>query len=284
MKRKTVQIGDATLIHGDFADVIDSLLFDHVLTDPPYGYLKHKLDKAFDEAKLFQAVSEKMPRRGIVTLFGRGTAFYRWNTLLARHGFKFKEEMIWNKKRHSTPVTPVGRVHETISLHSKNGKIKRVKRRYEKARETDLASLRNDLKNLQAALNNGRFDEVLRYFDGDQGYGEASSYSGATLHGGFHGRNRLAGTVTGITEGVLEKSIMDEPGIKGLEHPTEKPVRLIERLLEMTSEPGDVIFDPFAGSGNIGVACLNLKRKYIGCEIDAEYFQLAKERLKMAVT
>ncbi len=62
-------------------------------------------------------------------------------------------------------------------------------------------------------------------------------------------------------------------------HPTQKPVALIERCLRASTNPGDVIFDPFAGSGATGVAALGMGRKFIGCEREQEYVELIVKRL-----
>lgn len=62
-------------------------------------------------------------------------------------------------------------------------------------------------------------------------------------------------------------------------HPTQKPLALVERCIQATSNIGDLIFDPFMGSGTTGVAALNLGRKFCGCELEKEYFELTKRRL-----
>jgi site-specific DNA-methyltransferase (adenine-specific) len=63
-------------------------------------------------------------------------------------------------------------------------------------------------------------------------------------------------------------------------HPTEKPVRLAERIIALISDVGDVIYDPFMGSGAIGAACVRTGRKYIGSEINAGYFETAYKRIR----
>ena len=65
-------------------------------------------------------------------------------------------------------------------------------------------------------------------------------------------------------------------------HPFEKPLSLIERLIRIYTNEGDTIFDPFMGSGITGVACVQLGRKFIGCEIKPEYFDIAVKRIKEA--
>lgn len=62
-------------------------------------------------------------------------------------------------------------------------------------------------------------------------------------------------------------------------HPTQKPTELVQQLIEMFSEPGQVICDPFLGSGTTAVAAVNSGRHYIGWEIDPGYFQICCDRL-----
>lgn len=66
------------------------------------------------------------------------------------------------------------------------------------------------------------------------------------------------------------------------QHPTQKPVRLLERIIALVTQPGDTIFDPFMGSGTTGVACVQTGRNFIGCEIDPGYFEIAKRRIAEA--
>jgi site-specific DNA-methyltransferase (adenine-specific) len=66
------------------------------------------------------------------------------------------------------------------------------------------------------------------------------------------------------------------------EHPTEKPVELIEDMLRVVSPDGGAVLDPFMGSGTTGVACAKLGRKFIGVEIDPRYFEIACRRIEEA--
>lgn len=61
-------------------------------------------------------------------------------------------------------------------------------------------------------------------------------------------------------------------------HPTEKPVELIQQLI--MANKGEIILDPFLGSGTTAVACQNLHRNFIGIEISPEYCKIAEQRLK----
>jgi len=63
-------------------------------------------------------------------------------------------------------------------------------------------------------------------------------------------------------------------------HPTLKPVDLMFHLVKLISFEGQTVLDPFIGSGSTGVACLKLKRDFIGYELEKDYFEIAKKRLK----
>lgn len=65
-------------------------------------------------------------------------------------------------------------------------------------------------------------------------------------------------------------------------HPTQKPSELVQMLVESYTQPGDLICDPFMGSGTTGVACMNTGRRFIGFEIDAAYFEIADRRISEA--
>ena len=66
-------------------------------------------------------------------------------------------------------------------------------------------------------------------------------------------------------------------------HPTQKPVRLLERIILASTNEGDLIFDPFSGSSTTGVASVILKRKFVGCEIEDEFISLSSKRLERAI-
>lgn len=62
-------------------------------------------------------------------------------------------------------------------------------------------------------------------------------------------------------------------------HPTQKPIKLLEFLIKLTTIPNQVVLDSFMGSGSTGVACKNLNREFIGIESDKNYFNIAKDRI-----
>ena len=70
---------------------------------------------------------------------------------------------------------------------------------------------------------------------------------------------------------------------KKYKHPTIKPLELIKRHIINSSNEGDTILDCFMGSGTTGVACMNTNRKFIGIELDENYFNIAKDRIENSI-
>lgn len=77
------------------------------------------------------------------------------------------------------------------------------------------------------------------------------------------------------------KNILEFNTERGL-HPTQKPVALLEYLIKTYTNEGETVLDNCMGSGSTGVACGNIGRKFIGIELDTEYFDIAKERIDNA--
>lgn len=74
-----------------------------------------------------------------------------------------------------------------------------------------------------------------------------------------------------------------KPNIAKNNHPTVKPIALMEYLINLVSTQGATILDPFMGSGSTGIACKKLGREFIGIELDPEYMEIARARIFNAV-
>ena len=72
-------------------------------------------------------------------------------------------------------------------------------------------------------------------------------------------------------------------GSEKLGHPTQKSLELMKKLILIHTKPGELILDPFMGSGTTGAASLELGRSFIGVEMSEEYFLMAKNRLERIV-
>ncbi len=82
----------------------------------------------------------------------------------------------------------------------------------------------------------------------------------------------------------IESAICMKPErLSNPKHPTQKPVAILKKMIEIASNENDIIFDPFMGVGSTGVAALALNRRFIGIEIDDIYFEAAKKRIEEAL-
>ena len=83
--------------------------------------------------------------------------------------------------------------------------------------------------------------------------------------------------------GKRETNVLNFDRVADLKHPTEKPVDICQFLIQKSSNVGDIVLDPFIGSGTTARAAADLHRNYIGIEIDPEYCKIAELRLKQQV-
>lgn len=96
---------------------------------------------------------------------------------------------------------------------------------------------------------------------------------GAGVYGGH--RNTSAQRCTNYPTNLLEFN-----GAAKRQHPTQKPVPLLEYLIRTYTDPGEVVLDNCMGSGSTGVAAINTGRHFIGIEQDRKYFDIAKDRMR----
>lgn len=280
---------NVNLLKGDCLDLMKKIpgkSVDTIVTDPPYEYLNHKLDRRFNEKAVFEQWNRVVKDNGMILFFGRGESFYRWNYLLNQMGWHFKEEVIWNKRLTSTPMLPIGRIHETISILSKGGKIRKVKVPYLEKNKYDLKKIVGDVKRVSSALNNpSELSMIGKYLETGENSYTSVSVNGITLSRKTKTNNKGVDTVKGFVEGRVEQDVIEQLAIRNRKkqfHPTQKPTPLMERLINLVSDEGNVILDPFMGSGSTGVAAANLDRSFIGYEIDDDYFRTAEQRINEA--
>ena len=83
----------------------------------------------------------------------------------------------------------------------------------------------------------------------------------------------------------LKRDVIQHPveSVKGIRHPAIYPVKIVEEFLHLLTRPGDVVLDPFIGSGSTAVACKQLGRHFIGYDINPEYCQYAQNRIEAMV-
>ena len=333
------------LYNADNLEVMATLAdesIDVICIDPPYLYLKNqKLERPFDEQKFFAECKRLLTKKGFIVMFGRGTSFYRWNTILDGFGFVFKEEIIWDKSYVSSPLMPMSRIHETISiLTKKEGVINKVKIPYLEMKRHDIDSIVTDIKRMKSALKNTKsLNAVLEFLENNKIPTETpirtdryncdtfTKYNTIATQDKQTG-DRCVNVMQSIQFGLNEKSIIrtdrDKERTANFDvvasketkdsdrcvnvmqsiqfgfnektiikhsrdhyntiHPTQKPVRLLERLLALVipkDKPREevVVADFFAGSMSCMEAVYNMGMKGIATEIDQEYFKKGKQRI-----
>lgn len=306
---------------------------DVILTDPPYLYLKNqKLEREFDEQLFFSECKRVLTKNGFIVLFGRGTSFYRWNTILDDLAFVFKEEIVWNKSHGTSPLMPISRIHETISIFTKEkGTINKVKVPYLEMKGHDIDSIIQDIKRMRSVFTQAKsMKSVLDFLENNlRDTSDNWKPNNLSISSNITKENRCVSVARSMQEGLNEKTIIrtdrtecksftkfgvnaderktgdrcanvmqsiefglnEKTIIKQVRdhysaiHPTQKPVRLLERLLALVvpkdKEPKDIVVaDFFGGSFSTMEAVYNMGMKGISCEIDKEYFEAGKKRIE----
>lgn len=278
------------IIHGDCFEVLKTIpdsSIDAVITDPPYKYLKHKLETDWDEKIFFTEVLRTLKKDSFLVFFGRGESWFKWNYLCQELGLKFKEEIIWDKVRTSNPLCQMPRSHENIAIYV-NGSRGLNKVRIDKI-DYDLISnpkaIVNDFKRMLSTIKLiNSWEDFLLFKEGRLNKIVIKQH-GVTIKGDKYNHDRGSTILKCQTEGRIMPSIFrclnDHYGYV---HPTQKPLFLIQKLIELVTNPGDLILDPFAGSGTTALACKELGRNYICIEKEREYVDIIHQRLNTPIT
>lgn len=83
----------------------------------------------------------------------------------------------------------------------------------------------------------------------------------------------------------LESPICMRPErLSSPKHPSQKPVSILKKVISIASNEGDIVFDPFMGVGSMGVAAIELNRRFIGIELEHDYYLAAKKRIEAALS
>ena len=237
------------LYQGDCLEIMDKLIekgvkVDAIITDPPYGTTACKWDSIIPFDEMWKRLNKLIKDNGAIVLFGSEP----FSSKLRCSNLKnYKYDWVWNKKLAGNGILakkqPL-KIHENVIVF--NSKIYIPQMTTGKLRK----KLTNNLK--ISEINGG--DGVKRATEtfNDQYYPTSiQEFSMANLR-----RNRL--------------------------HPTQKPVDLLEYLIKTYTNENEIVLDFTMGSGSTGVACINTNRKFIGIELDDNYFNVAKKRIEDA--
>lgn len=238
-----------TLYFGDCLKImptLDEQSVDAIITDLPYGTTACDYDVIIPFKPMWEQVRRILkPRGAFIT-----TSSQPFTSVLVTSNIEwFKYEWIWEKEQGSNlfnaPYQPL-KSHENILVFSPDA---------------------------SSYSPNGSMKYNPQYTSG-------KPYKSNTIPGEykFHSPKNYETTNDGKRHPKTVLRINKETG----HHPAQKPVSLYEYLVRTYTDIGDTILDIAMGSGTTGVACANTGRNFIGIELDATYFSIAKSRITSA--
>ena len=215
-----------------------------ILADPPYGTTACKWDSIIPLESMWEQLKRVIKPNGAIVM----TASQPFTpTLISSNMKMFKYCWVWDKVKPSSGLhakqQPL-RQHEDILVFGK-GKVSYIPQMEDAPARTDKP---------RAASN-----------------GEA-----------FGGKTVLRQHSNGGKKYPRSILKMSNANQNGRVHPTQKPIALMEYLIKTYTNEGETVLDFTAGSFTTGVACVNLNRKFIGIEMDDNYFDIGVNRIKEA--
>lgn len=215
---------------------------DMILCDLPYGTTACKWDSVIPFEPLWEQYKRIAKKNAAIVL----TASQPFTSALVMSNTAwFRHSWVWNKKSAANVMAAKHgplKIHEDVIVFSGVGGAYKP----------------------QMTIGKGRFKGGNNRSDG--------IYSGGVPEGRYW------------SDQYHPKSIVEFSNAAqgGKQHPTQKPVALMEYLIRTYTNEGDTVLDNCMGSGTTGVACVNTGRKFIGMEMDAGYFEIARNRIAAA--
>ena len=247
------------LYQGDCLEVMDKLIesglkVDAIITDPPYGTTQNKWDSVIPFDELWREYKRIIKDNGAIVLFGSEP----FASKLRMSNIKnYKYDWYWNKNKPSGAMIakkqPMKAV-ETISVFYKNQcvynpqMIKRTEEELKRLSKKSVYTIGTEVDDRKWGKSGNRNDNKLKY-----------------------------------PKNILNHKTVFNRSKEKVPHPTQKLVDLLEYLIKTYTNEGDLVLDFTMGSGSTGVACMNTNRKFIGIEIEEKYFNIAKDRMRVAV-
>ena len=224
---------------------------DFICCDPPYGTTSIKWDEVIDFHKMWEHYERIIKPKGIVCLFGSQPFSAQ---LICSKIDWFRYELVWNKNKCGSPGLAKHRpmkTHENILIFSKKP---------------------GGTYNPQ--MEKG--EPYSRTSKNPEGYvGKKNDHNY-----GLKPRKSFTNEGTRYPKSIL--NISRDFSAQQQVHPTQKPVPLLEWLIKTYSNENETVLDNCMGSGSCGVAAINLNRKFIGIEMDPNYFKVSEDRIKIA--
>ena len=239
------------LYRGDCLDVLASVpdkSVNLILCDPPYGTTDCAYDDVIPMDAMWALYRRVLAPGGCVVLFGSQPFTSR---LVVSNLKWFRYSLVWNKNKCGSPglakIRPM-KVHEDILVFAPG------RTTYNPQMEAGEPYSRNPPKQMRCNRH---------------GYGFAGTKASGIVNTG----TRYPKSVLNISRDFSAQQQV---------HQHQKPLAIMRWLLKTYSNPGNVVLDNAMGSGTTGVACLELGRQFIGCELDPAAFGVAEARIRRA--
>jgi DNA modification methylase len=270
---------------------------DSCITDPPYwGVVDEEWDKQWKNIEEYKSwceewikeISRVTKKSGSFFIFGYSYQLSHLLPIIESYGFKFRQQIvIWKGMKSAA-----GRVSSKLKMFPTTTE-------YIYYFVKDSTSYIRDLLQEKAIEKKLSAKEINEYLGkASNGGGTWSSIAGKkqknlqeptkedweklnTLFGNLPNYDDLVYTFNlpmGLTD-VFDDINFYIPKENKI-HPTEKPLKLIDRLVLACSNESDLILDPFMGSGSLAISCINNKRNYLGCELDEVYYDEIINRIE----
>lgn len=289
------------LIHGDCLEELkklDDKSVDFVYLDLPYGQTKCKWDVKLDLSLLWIEL-KRVAKNDRTPFFFSCTTKFGYELIKANERW-FRWDLVWKKNRASGFLNAYKlpmRKHEMVYCFAKKSPEYDVSSHKEfkdipNGRKTPKNEMFGESKINDSEKTNRYYKDPLPTSDITPPAEEkvivdrptASPYGAGIKDvyiNGIKGGNKGSILPTSdITQEDAPSSWCEIDLDNKIGHRTAKPVKLMEFLLKYWSKEGDVVLDPTAGSGSMGVACKNMNRLFVGIEMDDEIFKLMSERLE----
>ena len=239
------ELKGAVLQKGDCLELMKKIpnqSIDLVLCDLPYGTTRNKWDTVIPLEPLWEQYKRIIKENGAILLFGQQPFS---STLVNSNQKMFRYEWVWEK------TTATGHLN--------------AKKMPLKAHENILVFYKKlPTYNPQITTGHKPVNSYTKHSDDGSNYGKTKT----GISGG--------GSTTRLPRSV---QVFSTDKQKCSLHPTQKPVALLEYLINTYTNSGEVVLDNCMGSGSTGVAALKQGRKFLGMEIEQEYFDIATKRL-----
>lgn len=253
------------LLHGDCIELfpkIPDASIDAIITDPPYGITKCDWDKVVPFDSLWKHYNRVLKRNGVIVIFGTEPFT---SELVCSNKKMFREKLTWQKHRPSNM-----------------GNAKRMHLKY--SEDIIVFSFGRNIYNPQMQPRTSN-----RVRQAQKGTSKQWRTNGNTSREVCFATQYAPRSWDSFNaDWKYPSNILPFPAVvsnsrEKVNHPTQKPVSLLMYLIKTYTQEDALILDTFMGSGTTGVACINTGRKFIGIELDDNYFSIAKTRIENAM-